>query len=462
MIRLTIGKAAAIVGGKRRGEDAVFRGVSLDTRSIRKGELFVAIKGQRHDGHVFVRAAAEAGAAGAMVVDESAVPAGMPAIVVGDTRLGLLALAAFYRAGLGVQVAAITGSNGKTTTKELLGRLLSIKYRARWAPESYNNDIGVPLTVFSLSPEDEAAVFEIEMNQSGGTLALARVCRPKVGVITNVHDTHLEFMHDRAGVAAEKAELLQTLPPDGVVVLNGDDEMVSAIGHRSGVRQQLWFGLNRARDVFAAELSDRGIDGVSFRLNDRYPVRLRLAGVHNVSNCLAACAAAAAMGIDFAAMPEVLERFEAPQLRLRVRKLRGMVMIEDCYNANPQSVRAGLDVLRQSGSKGNRVAILGDMLELGAKAESLHLEIGMLAAGVCDRLGLVGGLASRIADGAISAGLAADRVCQWPSAKQVGPELFDLLHIGDTILVKGSRAMGLESLVKMIASHYGEDTDQIH
>lgn len=462
MIQMTLRELAKVVNGISSGEDVTFNGISLDTRTLRGGELFVAVRGQRFDGHAFVGTAAERGAAGAMIEDWSALPSGLPGVRVGDTRQGLAALAAHFRASVAPRVVAVTGSNGKTTTKELLGRLLSIRYRTRWARDSYNNDIGVPLSVLALEPGDEAAVFELEMNQPGGTLALARVCQPQVGVITNIHDTHLEFMRDRFGVAGEKAELLQALPDDGVAVLNREDELVKEIGRRSGMRRLVWFGFDRRSDVFTAEVTDRGMDGSTFRLNDVYPVRLRIAGRHNVSNCLAACAAAAAMGVELAEMPEVLESFEAPPLRLRVRRLRGVVLIEDCYNANPQSVAAGLQVLGRSGTRGRRVAILGDMLELGTAAESLHRDIGLLAARVCDRLGVIGVLAGQIAEAAIGAGLAVDSVRHWPSVDRVGRELFDLLRVEDTILIKGSRAMGLELLAEMIATHYGENTDQIH
>lgn len=458
---LRFGDIVAATGGRLvRDGEVMVSGVSIDTRTLQPGELYVAVRGKRFDGHQFVATAIEAGAAGVVVDNDAAVPGTGCAVVVGNTTDALGRIAALHRQRVSCRVVAITGSNGKTTTKEMLAAILATKYRTLRPHGSFNNDIGVPLTVLRLERDTEAAVFEIEMNELGGTERLARICRPEVGVITNIGDTHLEFMTDRQGVAQEKAELLQVLPRTGTAVLNADDSLVMEIGDRYAPSSRLTFGLSVRADVFATAVRDAGLDGMEFRLQGEHVVRLPIPGRHNIANCLAACAAAHALGIAYAAMPEAIAGFQPPPMRLRVLRLGPVTLIEDCYNANPQSVRAALGVMRESAPVEHRIAFLGDMLELGSASVAQHEALGRELAGVVNRLVLVGPMGKTTAAAAIEAGLSASSVHWFETSGQARDALFDLVRHGDTILVKGSRAMAMELVSQEIAKHYGQETDR--
>jgi len=306
--------------------------------------------------------------------------------------------------------------------------------------------------VLRMTRETEAAVFEIEMNELGGTARLARICRPEVGVITNIGDTHLEFMKDRHGVAQEKAELLQSLPEAGAAVLNADDPLVMAIGSVYAPPRRVTFGLEQKAEVFATDIRDDGLNGSQFKLLGKHEVALPIPGRHNVANCLAACAAACAMGMWSGDMPEAIAGLKSLPMRLRVLKLGDTTLIEDCYNANPQSVRAALDVLSQSAPVDRRVAFLGDMLELGESAQSRHESLGREVGALVNRLALVGPLGEFTARGATTAGLA--HIRRFETSAEAREALFDIIRPGDTILVKGSRAMAMELVSQEIVRYY--------
>ncbi|MFO7676600.1 MAG: UDP-N-acetylmuramoyl-tripeptide--D-alanyl-D-alanine ligase [bacterium] len=447
------------VGGPAKG----YPGVTIDTRRVRPGELFVAIRGERFDGHHFVDDAVAAGAGAVVVSDRRFLPRKGGAVVVADTRRALGDLAATLRARLSCRVVAVTGSNGKTTVRSMLASLAAGRWRTVEAEANYNNDIGVPLTVFRLDESSEVGVFEVEMNENGGTRRLAQVCRPSVGVVTNVGDSHLEMMGDRDGVAREKAELLEELPADGVAVLNADDPLVVAIGRKYARCRQVTFGLERPADVTATDIVAHGLAGTSFRLNDRLAVRLAVPGRHNVANALAACAAAAELGLPFAAMPAVLGLFETAPGRLRVRRLgNNVTLIDDSYNANPQSMTAAIDLLCRNAPEGKRVAFLGDMLELGSIAMEAHTRLGVRAVNCLDRVSFVGRLSQHALAVAIRQGLAAGRVRLYPDSVSAAAGAVDMVRPGDTILVKGSHSVGMELIVKTLLEHHGEEPNQVH
>ncbi|MEO0080224.1 MAG: UDP-N-acetylmuramoyl-tripeptide--D-alanyl-D-alanine ligase [candidate division WOR-3 bacterium] len=446
---------SATGGNLVRGSETLVPGISIDTRTLKPNELYIAIRGKRFDGHSFIPDALRAGAVGVVLQNETAIPVEGIVIKVPDTREALQQIATAYRRRLNLKVVAVTGSNGKSTTKEMLATILECRFKVVRAEGSYNNDIGVPLTVLKLNLDTEAAVFEIEMNELGGTYKLARVCQPQVGVITNIGDTHLEFMKDRQGVACEKQELLSALPQDGVAVLNADDEAVMAIGRRCGPKERLTFALDKPADVFAHDVRELGLDGVQFLLQGEYEIRLKVPGRHNVANCLAACAAARALGIGFEEMPESLARFTGLPMRLQRIQLKGVTLIDDCYNANPQSMAEALELLFRNAERRHRLAILGDMLELGESSHKLHEEIGRKAGAGVDRLVLIGPESEAAAEAALQAGLNPQNLFRFNSSSEVGDVLFDIIRPGDTILVKGSRAMGLELIVQKIVSHYG-------
>jgi len=350
------------------------------------------------------------------------------------------------------RVVAVTGSNGKTTTKEMLAAILALKFKTLKPEGSYNNDIGVPLTVLRMTREVEAAVFEIEMNEPGGTARLARICRPEVGVLTNVGDTHLEFMKDRHGVAQEKAELLQALPEKGAAVLNADDPLVMAIGSSYSPARRVTFGLEQKAEVFATDIEDAGLAGSRFRLMGKYEVMLPVPGRHNVANCLAACAGAYAMGMHPGDMPGAIAGLRPLPMRLRVLRLGETTLIDDCYNANPQSVRAALEVLRTNAPRERCIAFLGDMLELGGESAGQHERLGRELGAFVSRLVLVGPMGEHTARGASATGL--KQIRRFRTSTEAREALFDITTPGDTILVKGSRAMTMEIISQEIARRY--------
>jgi UDP-N-acetylmuramoyl-tripeptide--D-alanyl-D-alanine ligase len=452
---IRLNELVAATGGRLvNGRELKVTGVSVDTRTLKPGDLYVAIRGKRLDGHQFCEQAIEKGAVGVVVDSEAAVPVGRVGIIVTNTTEALGRIAFRHRERMWARVVAVTGSNGKTTTKEILAAILALKFKTLKPEGSYNNDVGVPLTVLRMTKDIEAAVFEIEMNELGGTARLARICRPEVGVVTNIGDTHLEFMKDRHGVAQEKAELLQALPEKGAAVLNADDPLVMAIGSTYAPARRVTFGLEQKAEVFATDVEDAGLAGSRFRLMGKYEVTLPIPGRHNVANCLAACAGAYAMGMWPGDMPEAIARLKPLPMRLRVVRLGDTTLIEDCYNANPQSVGAALEVLQQCGPVDRRIAFLGDMLELGESAQAQHEAIGRKVGALVNRLILVGPLGEHTAKGASAVGLT--QIWRFRTAVQAREALFDIIGRGDTILVKGSRAMAMEIISQEIVRRYGE------
>lgn len=461
---LKIGEIAQVTGGvvSAGSPEAVVTGISIDTRTLKPGDLFVAIKGKRLDGHQFVFEALTKGARAVIVergwkFDNNGVIVSVP-----DTKAALLSLACWYRGKVRGQVVAIAGSNGKTTTKEMLATMFEPRFSVVKARASFNNDIGVPLTVMEMDSKTDVAIFEIEMNELRGTFRLAQVCKPAIGVVTNIGDTHLEFMKDRFGVAMEKAELLEALPETGVAVLNFDDPNVMAIAREVKKKKSLTtvtFGFHKSADVFATDVAELGLKGSQFLLQGKYPVTISVPGRHNIANFLAASAAANVLGVSFSEMGSAIKKFVPAPQRLAIRNLKDVILIDDSFNANPQSMKAALAVLEAIALPKSRVAILADMLELGEKAILLHQELGV-EAGVCvDRLVVIGEMAPFVARGAMTVGLLAQRIKIYRTVAEVGDDLFDFIQSGDTILVKGSRAMILEKVTEKIARHYGEKTD---
>ncbi|OYD15002.1 hypothetical protein CH330_06910 [candidate division WOR-3 bacterium JGI_Cruoil_03_51_56] len=451
IVRATDGK----LSGSGNGE---ITGVSVDSRTIRPGELFIAIRGERFDGHRFIKDAVAKGAG--IVISQSRSVHGniaCPMVLVEDTRKALGDIAKFYRSKFRTRVIAVTGSNGKTTTRDMIASILDSRFNVVKAEASYNNDIGVPLTVFRLGQDIDIGVFEIEMNVFGGTKRLAGICMPEIGVITNIGDTHLEFMHNRQGVAQEKAELLEALPKNGCAVLNQDDPLVMEIGGKYCHSRRLTFGFEKTADVYAESLKCTALGGSEFLLQGRYRVQILLSGKHNVSNCLGAVAVARCLGMEFADIGNEIGKFRPLPMRLRIRHSGDIVVIDDSYNANPQSVRAAFDVLCQNAPLGNRVAFLGDMLELGEFSAEAHTRIGRMAAKLLDRVVFVGKMAKYAYSAAIDAGMNQANVRLYRNCRDVLDELFDLIRPKDTILVKGSRAMRMELVAEAIITKYGKD-----
>ena len=447
---LSLGQAAAALNAERQGADVAFTGVTTDSRAIKPGDLFVALRGERFDGHEFVTQALAQGAVAAMVDTVSPDWKGLPLLRVADTRLGLGALAASWRGRFAVPVVAVTGSNGKTTVKEMIAAILRAECGAAETVlvtrGNLNNDIGMPLTLLGLRDSHRFAVIEMGMNHPGEIAVLTALARPDVALINNAQAAHLAGLGTVREVALAKGEIFQGLKPEGIAVINADDGHAGLWRELAGKRRVVTFGLAQSADVsadcqmgpFGSELAVRTPTG-------RFQVALQLPGAHNVRNALAATAAAVALGIGNAAIAAGLAGFTGVSGRLqRKPALHGAALIDDTYNANPDSVAAAIAVL--ASVPGRKVLVLGDMGELGEGAAELHGRIGQQAkeAGI-DALLALGDL-SRHAAGQFGTG-----GCHFEYIEDLLADLENRLGPEVTVLVKGSRFMKMERVVKSFA-----------
>ena len=445
----------ACAGELRRGSpDAWVTGVATDSRQAGVGELFFAIAGERFDGHAFLVETAAQGVA-AVVIERAKVPAVLPdcaVIVVDDTRQALGRLAAAYRADFAALRIAVAGSNGKTTTKELLGAVLREGLPTLWNDASFNNDIGVPLTLLRLTAEHRVAVLEVGTNHPGELAPLVRLCGPRFGVLTNIGREHLEFFGDLAGVASEEGELPAGLPAEGRFFVNGDDpwsDQLAARGPAKVVR--VGFGPRKDWQVTEVRTDARGAD-FSVRapradLSGEY--RLNLLGRHQVGNALLALAVAGELGLSAAEIRRGLAGCQPAKMRMQSWQWHGVRVLDDAYNANADSMLAALATLQDIPCTGRRVAVLGDMAELGVQSPAAHAEVGRRAAtaGV-DRLLAVGRMAGIVARAARDAGL--QEVTEFAEPGAVAADLKDFLRAGDVLLLKASRSSRLERLTQAL------------
>jgi UDP-N-acetylmuramoyl-tripeptide--D-alanyl-D-alanine ligase len=461
----TIDDIARATGGTIIGcDNGVVVGVSTDSRSTQADELFTPLRGERFDGHDFIE---EVVAKGVRVfLAESAwarsheVPADATCIAVTDTLRALGDLARFHRLRFELPVVGITGSNGKTTTKEMLAGILALTATGLKTRGNLNNLIGLPQMLLQLTAEHRWAVLEMGMSEPGEIDRLAELACPNVGIITNAFPAHLESMGSVDAVARAKGELFLRLPTGGWAVYNADDPLIARCPSPSGVTR-LSFGLERA-EVSATGIRSEGPAGQSFTL--RLPqgalsVRMKVYGLHNIYNALAAAAAATALGVAPEVIGAGLEAFTPVAKRFNLEEVGGIVLIDDSYNANPASMAAALVTLRDISDESRTIAVLGDMLELGEGSAKAHREVGRLAATCVDRLYLLGALAETVAAGAVEGGLAAAEVMV---AKDHGEILADLVRVltkGDYLLVKGSRGMRMETVAEGIRQRFGAGSD---
>jgi UDP-N-acetylmuramoyl-tripeptide--D-alanyl-D-alanine ligase len=452
-------------GTLTRGEAAtVVTGVTIDSRAAAPGDAFFAIRGHRQDGHAF---ASDALARGARALVLTHLPAGLPlaadtgVVLVDDTTRALGRLAAAHRRRYAIPVVAVTGSNGKTTTKELLALVLSCRFRVLRASGSFNNQWGLPLTLLGLDETHEAAVIELGMNAPGEIAALARIAQPTIGVVTTVAPAHVEFLGSIEGVQKAKGELVEAVPPGGVVVLNADDPLVLALA-RTARGRVVTFGLAEGADVRVASVVATA-EGLTFSLTAdgaTAPVRLPLPGRHNAGNAAAAVAAGGALGVPLAEAARALGGAVAVKGRLHWREIAGVRVLDDTYNANPPSLRAALDVLaeaaRAAAGRGRTWVILGDMLELGPLAEAAHRDAGAWIAAVpVAGLFTVGARARGAGEAARAAGC--PDVSAWDTPPAAAAALAPRLEAGDRVLVKGSRGMRMEQAVEALARAAGAE-----
>ncbi len=437
------------------------RHISLDTRSIRPGDLFLAIKGDRFDGHDFAATALSRGAVGAITHDSFDIgsltlkPGSkrmMPFILgVRDPLFAYQQLATQHRSRFDIPVVAVTGSNGKTTTKEMVAGVMAHRWKVLKTEGNLNNRIGVPQTLFRLNGRHEGAVIEMGVDNIGQTTRLCEMAQPTIGIITNIGPNHLEFFGSMEGSVQAKAELLDLLPSDGTAVLNADDPYYDYLAARARCCV-VSFGFSSKADVRALDVKSDGRDGTIFRLLLPGKVRhiivhIHVQGGHNVTNALAAGAVGAVLGLPGAVIAQGLSRFRPAAMRSQILVSHGVKIINDCYNANPASMKAAVQLLAQTGSDRKKIAVLGDMLELGPGAVQMHEEVGVFVAhqGI-DQLVACGTLGRNLAEGAKRAGLDRTRILEVPDATAAAAAMKTIVKQGDVVLVKASRGMKLEQV----------------
>jgi len=452
-LNLSLAEAAGAMGARNRTglTGVILAGVGTDSRKIGPGELFVALKGPNFDGHAFVGQAFEAGAAAAVIADSERSVRGKICLRVPDTLKALGDLAALVRRRRPLKVVALTGSNGKTTTKEMLIRIIGRKYNTLATQGNLNNLIGLPLTLFGLRNGHQAAVLEMGMNRPGEIARLTEIADPDVGLVTNVGPAHLEGLRDLDGVTRAKGEIYAGLRKEAVAVVNLDDPLAAGAASVFPGRR-LTFGFKPPAEVRVRGLRRRSLTGTDFELmtpEGAAKIRFALLGRHNVANALAASGAALALGLSPADIRAGLEGFRPFPGRLELKRLPGPVyLIDDTYNANPASTRAALEVLTDLKGKGRAVAVLGDMLELGSTAETEHQSVGRTAARLgVDVLITVGPNAKIMSQAARKEAGAPTEIFWFPDVSPAADFLGRRIQAYDRILVKGSRSMRMERIV---------------
>jgi UDP-N-acetylmuramoyl-tripeptide--D-alanyl-D-alanine ligase len=476
---LTLADVLAGVGASELAGDAArniaISGVVIDSRVASPGCLFVALPGERVDGHDFVADAFKRGAIAALVQrapvgdwttldisrDQPTAELRPPVcVLVTDALAGLQRLASYWRDRYSARIIAITGSVGKSTTKELTWAVLSQRYSTLKSPGNLNNEIGLPLTLLQLDARHECAVLEMGMYDLGEIAQLCAIARPQVGVVTNVGPTHLERLGTIERIAAAKAELIQALPPGGTAVINIDDPLVRQMAHQvaAGVNV-LTYGLSAEADLWASDVRSEGLEGIRFLLHYRREsihVKVPLLGRHSVHTALGATAVGLIEGLSW---EEILSGLQNSTVQLRlvsVPGLNGSLLLDDTYNASPVSTIAALNLLDDLKVGGRKIAVLGDMAELGDYTEEGHRKVGCRVPGTVSLLITVGSNAHLIADEASACGMPAAAIHKVTSNQEAIDHLRRLVQPGDTILVKGSRSMAMEEIVVALQTSASE------
>jgi len=471
-LRLTVGWLAAAVAGRIVSGDPeqVVGNVVTDSRSLQAGDLFVALKGPRFDGHTFVEQAFAQGAMGAVVEAEwigagaglktRPYTVGSPALVeVGDTTVALQDLAHAVREAADTKVIAITGSAGKTTTKDTIADFLSASYRVVKNRGNLNNHIGLPLSLLQLRDHPDVAVMELGMNHAGEISTLVAIADPDVRVWTNVGDAHLGFFDSPDAIADAKGEILERAEPHDVLVCNADDPYVMARARRFAGRI-VTFGEAEGASIRATAIEDRGIDGMRARVTTPHgegTLETPLLGRGNLSNVLAATAVALDFGIPLDTVADRASRLRASDRRGAVHRLRGGVtLVDDSYNSSPTALKRALDVIAKEGRAARRVAVVGEMLELGAYAGDMHRESGRVAAsaGLAALFAVGGAPARELADAAVAAGMDASAVGYFEKSDAAAPAIAAAIRAGDVVLVKGSRGTRTDLIADRIAEEF--------
>lgn len=442
-----------------RGDGArTVHGVSTDTRALRPHQLFLALSGPNFDGNLFAQAACQLGAGALLLRGDASLQlpdlqGDVPLVVHAEPRRALADLARWHRSRLAAPVIGITGSCGKTTTKNILGQLLATRLRTVASPNSFNNDVGVPHTLLLADATTQALVLEIGTNAPGEIAALARIAQPTGAIITMIGASHLEGLGSIEGVAREKSALFASLPESGFAVLNADCRHADLL--RASTRARVITVSIDGKGEFNATNALFHAGGTTFRLNGR-EISSPLLGLHNVSNLACALAACHGIGLDIDELLPAVSSLKGGHRRMERHEIEGLVVFDDTYNANPESARAAVRFLSGLHGRGRRVLVLGDMLELGASSPELHHAVGRdIASGSIDLLVLVGEQVQATAAGALEGGMPARSVVYLKNAAEAATELDSLLRQGDTVLLKASRRIGLDRVVDHLRNRQG-------
>ena len=429
-------------------EESNFNKLCIDTRKVEKDNVFLAIKGANFNGNDFAIKALESGASVAIIdevkFDEQDAQGKGTIIKVKNTREALLNLAKFYREKLGLKVVGVTGSTGKTSTKDLIAALLSDKYKVFKTKGNFNNDIGLPLMILELTSDYDVAVLEMGMSSLGEIELLASVARPDLGVITNIGLSHIENLKTQENILKAKMEISTFFNKENVLIVNGEDKLLQNIS--SNVFKVKKIGYNHEYDVYASNiiLREEETEFLAHAFGEEAVFNLPMAGKHNVLNTMLAIEVAECLGVSFKQMVKGLENLEATSMRLQVVKKQGLTIINDCYNASPDSMKSSLDVL-SAYKNGRRVAILGDMYELGDESEKAHYEVGKYAKDKVDTLIVIGGYIKNFKDGFDS-----DNIIMYNTKEECIKELENIVKLDDVVLIKASRGVKLEDVVKKL------------
>jgi UDP-N-acetylmuramoyl-tripeptide--D-alanyl-D-alanine ligase len=444
-----IAEFIAATGDSPQGSGQLAQAYSIDSRTIGAGQLFFAVKGERLDGHDFVIAALEKGAVAAVVRKDQLhrYASHDRLLAVDDTLVALQTLATAVRKLWAKPLVGVTGSAGKTTTKEAIAHVLATRFRVLKSEGNFNNHFGLPLMLLKLEPEHDVAVIEMGMSHAGEIRALAKIAQPEIGVVTNVAPVHLQFFDSIAGIARAKYELIESLPPGGTAILNADDEYVSQFG-RDFRGKVVLYGTQPTSAVRAENVQPKGADGSEFDVviaNARVHARLPLVGAHNVLNALAAVAVGVERGLKLAEAVDALATLAPPDKRGQVVQLGNITVVNDCYNSNPKALHAMVDALAAMPAR-RRIVVAGEMLELGSAGEDLHRQAGRhMAEKKIDALVGVRGLSQAMVDGAAEAGVRAQFVA---TPEAAGEWLAKETRDGDVVLLKASRGVKLEKALE--------------
>lgn len=451
MKNMTLKKIAEACGGELCGDEeslAEAVSVEIDSRKVAAGGIFIATKGERVDGHDFIDQAAERGALG-IVCEKRPMACKIPYILVEDSFRALREIAEYYRKQLSITVVGITGSVGKTSTKEFVACVLSQKYAVLKTQGNFNNEVGLPLTVLSIRDEHEVAVLEMGISDFGEMHRLSKIAGPDICVITNIGQCHLENLHSREGVLQAKSEIFDFMNPKGNIFVNGDDDLLAGIRPKNGAKL-VRFGKDPQNEIYAGDVFHKGLLGSQMVIHmgtQVLPVNIPLPGEHMIYNALAAAAVGDCLGLSGEEIKAGIAAAEAVGGRSHVIALPGRTIIDDCYNANPVSMKAAIDLLTTA--LGRKIAILGDMFELGVREKELHEEVGVYAASKnLDVIICVGSLSASMYEGACRT--ENGKVYYFETREQMLGGLEELLRPGDNILVKASHGMHFEAVVEAL------------